>query len=290
MQVDDDDDDDNNNNNSCSHGPCPINISSISSTSVLKDDLTLDERLLVVPRFETLYRAKDFLDGENSSQRLPQFPQLQYNLVDIVFATIYILRTFHGIKNIEKDMSLDAAMTLINSSLVLQKDQRYTSVESVLLGCYNVNHPIYKQIQFYDRNGNDKNMSGSDKIFHLLHDVVLIFQNHRYVARALLEAGDIIQQAITEMKQISNKTTNAKRKTKKEVNNGADRNMVRNQLRRIHKKITFYLSWTMAVSNIKTSAIQRGWPYFHISTDIQIWIEGWQIPSKEKASPIKIHV
>ena len=259
-----------------------------NTTATLKGDVTLDERLLSVPRFDTLYRTTSCINGGNSNLRLPQFPQLQYNLIDILFATAYTLRTFHGVKNIGNDVAIDAATTLIHSSLVLLKDQRYTSIESVLMECCDVNHPLHQQIQFYNNGKICGQTPSSDTVFQMLQDVALLYQNHRYVARALLEANDILQQAIIELKQASKGMTNPKRSTQRDINIGPGNIDIRNHLRRVHKKIVFYLSWTITVSMVKTSVVQRRWPYSHFSSDIQVWIEGWQLPSKAKAPSIKI--
>lgn len=261
-----------------------------SKTPVKSNDgLRFDEQLLSVPRFYTLYRTKQCLDDDSSKQRLPQFPQLQYNLVDILFATAYTLRTFHGVRNIGNDIAMDAATTLITSSVVLLKDQRYTSVESALMACCDVHHPIQQQMKFYDRTNSNHYVSSSDRVFQLLQDVALIYQNHRYIARALLEASDILQQTITEMKRAAKpQTTNSKSKAKRNVAMGNSTNETRNHIRRIQKKIVFYLSWTMAVSTVKMSEVKRGWPYSHVGSDIQVWIEGWQLPTKAKSIKISV--
>jgi hypothetical protein len=257
-----------------------------TTTKTINNHPTFDERLVSVPKFETLYRMRKYCKGDGNDQRLQQFPSLQYNLIEILFATVYTLRTYHGVKNIVDDIAVDAATTLVSTSLVLQQDQRFTTLESVLLECTNINHPLHKQLQYYDDRKNKCNsLSCGDTSFQILQDVALIYKNHRYVARALMEASDILQLAITEMKRVSKgKATHSIT-----FDSGTTIDM-RHQLRRMHQKILFYLSWTMAISTVKTSVVQRGWPYRYVSTDIRVWIEGWQLPTKINKPSIQISV
>ncbi len=257
---------------------------------------TLDERLWSVPQFSTLYavtRPRRHVHPNDHPKELmvapPQFPLLQFNLIEILLATVYTLRTYHGVENIvaNEEVTLEAATTLVSASLVLRQDQRYTNLESVLMEICQAHHPIQQQIHYYNppsqRHGTsslNNNNNKSQMTLELFNDVALLYTNHRLVARALLEASDIVQTARTNMKRSKAHPHSTTRGDEK----------MRQMLRRIHKKILFYLSWTMAVSNISTSTVKRGWPYRHVSTDMRVWITGWQLPSPRNASSIRMTV
>ena len=217
----------------------------------------------------------------SSPQQQQEFPLLQFNLMELLLATVYTLRTYHGIENIvgsgdnDATTGIEAATTLVNASLVLRHDQRYTNLESVLMEIGQVHHPIQQQIHYDHHPHHHPTPSrgpGSMTLELLLHDVARLYTNHRLVARALLEASDIVQAALAAMKRSS---SSSRSKTHRPHPSDSTRPM----LRRIHKKIMFYASWTMAVSNISTSTVKRGWPYRHLSTDMKVWMDGWQLVS-----------
>jgi hypothetical protein len=245
------------------------NIIDEDCCSSTKAELSLDERMLSLPRFETMFRIGNSLD----SSREDIMPQLQFNLIDILAATTYTLRLHCGLRNIqEQDIVVEAAMILSSTSLVLSKDARYTTLESVLLECCSIHHPINKLL-LYDssQQKTELKQQGTMSSRFIIEDVSLLYQNHRFILRTLFEASDIIKEAI---KKIKLKSTNPRNNC--ESNKETDRGM-RDSFRRIHKKLQFYLSWSIAVTNVSTKR-KKIWPFHHFTSNIQQWIEDWDLP------------
>lgn len=122
---------------------------------------TLDDRLLSIPSFLMLR------PGATPS------PQLAYNMVDILYSTVLILRQYYGIEN-ARSVSVEAAQSLIEASSVLRDDARYSSLPECLMAC------------------TLKKMSIEWKI--LAHDVARLW-NKRDMAHALLDAVALLKSA-----------------------------------------------------------------------------------------------
>lgn len=118
------------------------------------DSPLLDESILKTPPFSTLCR------------RTPH-PSLPYNLVEILYGVALTLRLFHGVKN-SADVPEEAAAYLLESSMVLQQNDTYESM--------------------------DASLTNKREIL-VLQDLSVLLSNYRYVARALLEGKEILQRA-----------------------------------------------------------------------------------------------
>jgi hypothetical protein len=194
---------------------------------------TLDERLLKVPSIESLRRP-----GGN------ELPQLDFNLVDILYSIAWTLRLYHGVMN-AKEVAIPAAHTLAESSSVLSKDARYDCLEEVL-----ATSVVSSSESF--RNRKDCNTPWDC----LAQDVALICRNgRRQIGRALLEAIDVIKAAVNAAKRAKD----AK---------GAS------ELRKRRKKIEFYLSWSQDPSVALTLT--------DLSQDITQWIADWKLEAEQQ--------
>jgi HIT zinc finger len=235
---------------------------------------TIDERILALPQFETLFRMKQCIDDASN---LDQVPKLQYNLVDILLGTVFTLRLHCGVNNIKnQNLAVDAATTLVSASNVLLNDVRHTSLESVLVDCSSTNHPTQKLLcldhlfltnQSMAIGSCNQNCLNSNTV--IFQDVAMLFQNFRLVVRALFEANDIVKAAILEIRLSvkSSRSENATILTEQ-----------RNQLLHVHKKIQFYLSWCVAIRKLCHGA----WPLTRMSSDIILWLDAWRIPTNDR--------
>jgi HIT zinc finger len=260
-ETNDDDDNDDDNDEVVEQETFPFTT---EETRIVEEHIhTLDERMMKLPRFSTLYRMKQFASDVDAN--LQQLPLLQFNLVDILYSTIFTLRLYHGVNNVlQQDMAIDAAMTLVSGSAVLMKDMRYTTLESVLIECNSIDRRNVDAATELSRNSVD-NGSVLPRAL-LIQDVALTYRNDRLVMRALFEATDILKAAVSELKSsIQSSDTMA----------AIGHTEQRNHLQRIYKKLQFYLSWIVATKDLCKGA----WPYARLSTDIQLWIEAWHIPT-----------
>lgn len=179
------------------------------TTGERKEVTTLDEQILAVPRFDTLFRSKLMK------------PQLQYNIIDILYAVTGMLRQYHGAKN-ALEMPQDACAALVGGSAVLLQDARFESLDEVLMSC------ARRSEMPMESAGTTSGANDATPWTMLAQDVASLCQSHRWIARALFEACDVVKAAISTAKKAP----------------AADANI--SDLRRIHKKLQFYLSWSMA--------------------------------------------
>ena len=190
---------------------------------------TLDERLLQVPPFSRLL--------PRSKQQSPP-PDLSANLLDILFSIVLTLRLYHGVGNANSGNAMEAAETLIQQSLVLSQDRRWTQVEQ-LLHDKSCDHAIPHPFDSHS----------------ILEDVAQVCKNFRYVLRALLEAHDIVSEAITVMK------------SEKSANDGKE---LRKHFRAVAKKLEFYMSWVKEYYESHLS---------NASERILEWLTEWSPPN-----------
>jgi hypothetical protein len=196
---------------------------------------TLDERLLEVPSFRSLQPTKKAL------------PDLGFNLVSILYSVSWTLRLYHGIVN-AKQVGMDAASTLVQSSTVLSSDVRFSTLEEAM------HVSVVASTQSYQGGKSGCNTSWNV----LAKDVALLYGNRRFVGRALLEAIGIVRFALSALKKEGDVE-------------GASK------MRRIRKKIEFYLSWSLEQSTLGAG----------LSENIEVWINDWR-SSDDAEEPIEL--
>jgi len=181
---------------------------------------TLDERLFGVLDFGDFGKNKNGMMSNNNDILL-------YNLLDILHATCKILRLYHGVKNASRQAPVEAAMTLIETSSVLSKDARFITLSQVLTHCTTESLGC-----------NNEQTQSNDKL-SFIEDIALLLTSHRLVGRALLEATDVLKAATKELKsnQIMEKDDDNVGKLK--------------QIRRLRKKLQFFLSWTQYPATVE---------------------------------------
>ena len=216
---------------------------------------TLDERILAVPSFESLRR------------RRPQHgaPPLQFNLIDILYGTVWMLRLYHGPENAcDATVAEEAFGTLCwQASGVLSAQQQqetssfcYTSLEEALADCARRSTAAAVAANggvIGESSDNSSNIATPPWNI-LCQDVALICRNHRQVARALLEANDVVKAAIK----------SAKKKDSGDESSAAD---ALYKMRRIRKKLEFFLSWFLANQE----------SVLCLSEDIEKWVADWDM-------------
>ena len=190
---------------------------------------TLDERLLRVPNFAGLGGKNRGGSSRPTTTVNKNDDALLYNLVDILYATCRTLRLYHGVENASRQAPVEAATTLIATSSVLGKDTRFTTISQVLNNCCAVESSL---------NNNNNNNNKEETLFE---DIASLVTLPRLVGRAILEASDILKAAIKELKS----DDNDKSSVSNEYKNERDDNETKlKQIRRLRKKLQFFLSWT----------------------------------------------
>lgn len=190
--------------------------------------LTFDERLLQVQPLSRLHT------------NISKLPNLRYNLVDILYAVAWTLRLYHGAQN-AIDTGVDSGETLLEASGVLSQDARWDSLAEVLSACTALSTRSMR--------------SRCNTLWScLVEDVALICENRRFIAKALLEASDILRAASLAAKQAEDKEAAGK-------------------FRRTRKKIEFFLSWCREESVAKSLD--------ELSKRIEAWGADWKLPDKE---------
>jgi len=176
----------------------------ISNNSTEKIDLTIDERLLSIAPFEKI-RPKSWIRGSP--------PELQFNMIDLLYASTWTLRLYHGVMNAQ-EVAIPSSTTLLGASAVLSKDARFKSLEDVLTQC------VTRSVACQDR-------QECNAPWHVLvQDVFLIVKGgSRMVGRALLEVADIFRAAEKCTKAANDRKSSS-------------------QIKAIRKKVDFYLSWS----------------------------------------------
>lgn len=200
-------------------------------------ELTLDERLGEVPPLTALH------------PRPCQLPDLLYNLVELLYSTTWTLRLYHGCKN-AKESSVDAADTLLKASQVLASDARWESLPEVLSAC-----TMSSTRSLRESNGCNTTWSS------LVCDVVLICENPRFIAKALVEAIDILRAATSASKQSKDASTTS-------------------SFRKARKKTEFFLSWSRDTATAKAL---NG-----LSRRVEVWSGEWKLTDAVDDSPSDI--
>ena len=209
---------------------------------------TLDERLLEIPPFTTFNKI-----------RSPP-PNLMYNLVDIVYGAAWNLRLYLGTANAVFS-PVDSYETIIAASSVLGKDARYTTLEEVLSDC------TARSMRQYPSSGCNAHWTT------LTEDVAILTNSHRHVGRCLLETIDIVSASIRFLKKQRHSDRIGKQETSEEENaNGMDEQI--KQMKRMRKKLEFYVSWSQYQYRQQPTA------YFgaeSLQSDISAWIDHWKL-------------
>jgi hypothetical protein len=154
-------------------------------------------------------------------------PCLPFNLVSILRAICQMLRIYGGRSNIKANaLCQEAAELIVHNSLVLSSnDARYDSLQEVLM----------------ENTQDGKNHQSNG-------DMISVLAHHRHVSHALLEAIAILKAAEKELSQ----------------DDGSDPSD-RQRLRKIRKKLEYYLSWS------------RGLDFKAVSNEIQRWSDEWKL-------------
>ena len=198
---------------------------------------TIDERLMKIPMFTTICR------------RPQPFRVLLYSLIDILYAYCWTMRLYHGIPNVlvvptcsaankttasaaEDDVTVDAAVTLMQASSTLGKDDRYLSLEHVLISSTSASTRAYPD--------------GCNAEWSILvEDCALIVASHSLVGRALLETSDLFKAAIRCLKyDLVNVASSSVHKE------------TISKLRQLRKKLEFFLSWSQHTKSEFSDAIK----------------------------------
>ena len=214
---------------------------------------TLDDRLLEeIPCFAEL-KPKEHKSRSRNSQ--PADVDLRFNLVDILYGVVSTLCLFNGVNNAScRDNSTEAAEALIQSSLVLSKDARWSHLEQVLTSICCTPSPRDCFLDVYNSRETSSTAMSNEAI---LREVALILNgNFRMVARALLEGMDILRCSIatTEERESEHGHVQRSKSTRK--------------MKRLGKKMEYFLSW---------SKQQQQQPSFFssLATGIEGWLADW---------------
>ena len=216
--------------------PSPPTFGPSNRESDMGSGPTLDDRIVGIKR---LHRGK------------PKANTLQYNAIDVVFGVVCTLRLYNGIpkqptkqstSNVhglteqiesELDAAVGAAETLLCSSLVLENDARFESIEEVLTSCSESTVRLSK-------------MNLCNATWEVLsRDIVAISTNgRRGILRALLDGKDILRGGTKAARLLVFPQATgggAKEVSAKDEQLGK----AQNRYKLAQKKIEFYLSWCL---------------------------------------------
>jgi hypothetical protein len=154
-------------------------------------------------------------------------PCLPFNLVSILRSICQTLRLYGGCNNVKANSLCQEAAELIvhNSQVLASNDVRYESLQQLLM----------------ENNQEGKNHQGNG-------DMVAVLAHHRHVSHALFDGIAIFKAAEKETSQ-------------DDESDKSDRQ----GLRRIRKKLEFYLSWS------------RGLDLRAVSNEVQRWTDEWKL-------------
>jgi len=147
-------------------------------------------------------------------------PALEFNLLELLYSIAATLRCFHGVYNAKRLSSVEATSMLLSLSKVLDTDARYGSTHQVLLNIAS-SSPRHHGLGF------------TTERQVLLDDVVDLWGHRRHVCHALVDAIDVVKAA--EKHQPDSK----------------------GKLRKVRKKVEFYLSWSREAPVLESEEIGR---------------------------------
>lgn len=215
---------------------------------------TLDDRLLQIPPLSTLIK-----------NTLPS-PLLVYNLLDVLYSIVRTLRLYNGVDDAMSVATEAVTAVLIPSSVVLSYDARYTSVAHVLTECTRSSTSALRQA------GSSRHVGLCNTPWTVLvEDVAILVCNGRFVARALLEAIDLIQAAIMSADYDHHSNKNNKRKKQSKQRRNENRSL---PLKPCLKKLEYYLSWSRHVFTAGSMSMDASL----LVAEIRSWARDWSAP------------
>eukprot|EP00956_Cyclotella_meneghiniana_P027299 scaffold60934_cov76-Cyclotella_meneghiniana.AAC.2 len=209
----------------------------------------LDERILSIPHLSTL------VSGANNHN-------LAYNVLDVLFATSFALRTTSA------TAENDAAELLLSQSLVLSNNSKYENVPGALSSSAERFVEINKTIHLNNK------LSWNE----LALDAALISKNRRYVLRSLFEAVDLLQSGV-ELIKIRDKEIKVKDKSTY-LRMKKDLDGVKRQYKLAMKKIEYFQSWC---SSMWTDGVGS-----EITKEIESFVDNWRMPELAEIESQKI--
>ena len=206
----------------------------------------LDERILSIQPLPSL-----------SSQ--PKNRNLAYNILDVLFAACFALKTTMVSSALRADDTVDS---LLSQSRVLSNNAIYENVHEAMSSCSQNLVEISKISRISTELSWD----------NLASDVALISRNRRYVLRMLFEAADVIDSGIELLKgnsKLLKKTNKAiYEEKKKEIDE------TKRQYKLTLKKLEYFQSWC---SLFWSSDLGEG-----ISEEISLFVTNWKMPKTEE--------
>lgn len=199
---------------------------------------SLDERILSIPPLSTL------ISGTNDYN-------LAYNILDVVFATSFALRTTSATAE-------NAADLLLSQSLVLSNNAKYENVQGALSSSAEQFVKINKTIHLNNQ------LSWNE----LALDAAFISRNRRCVLRSLFEAVDLLQSGVELIrihnKEIKEKDLSTYARKKKDLDG------IKRQYKLAMKKIEYFQSWC--------SSMWTGGVSSEITKEVESFVDNWRMP------------
>lgn len=220
---------------------------------------TLDDQLCNIAPPKRL-RLRKQQQGPHRYRR----PNLTYNIVEVLYCTVRVLRQYHGCLNAmhTKEIAVEAALTLVQSSSVMSRDARFETLEEVLMYTANAESTALMST------------TTADPVSWRIsaRDLAQVTSNRRYIEGALLGATDILQAAIRYLKPKHS------RQKQDGTTYGHETHSVK-ELRLKRKKLQFFLSWSPQY--FATTAEGEASPTLEhrvpkqLSKDVEAWIYHW---------------
>lgn len=223
---------------------------SSSSNEEHEEISTLDERILSIPSL--------FATG---GPRKPKV-QLEHNVCEVIFVIAWTLRLhdcfeemIHLNSHVPED-TIQIALHLHAKSHVLANDARYDSLKHVLMDC------CQRIGQDIVQNRGVTPSADSDKVKWrvLTNDLVCICRSRRMTLKALFYANDVVDKAMTDLKQHHGKYSKDSRK----------------KLFLAKKKLQYFLSWCHSYWDSCSE---------EVTMCIEEWINDWN-PGREEGEAL----
>jgi len=221
---------------------CPIENETNKSRS------TFEERIISINSFRTFHQSAN--TALTNAQIDNPDTSLQFNTIDILYATMWTLRLYNGStiqsaqpvanQNDMKDegIIISSAETLLQASFILSSSKaHFTTTSEALMEC-----TLRSEREFKSTNGVGVQSNDNLHWMALTKDLVHIAQQKRVVMRVLFCAEDILFEGYTILKQ-------QEKAFRKNINDEYIQDFIKD-LRKMKrkfilakKKIEFYLSW-----------------------------------------------
>ena len=207
------------------------------------------------------------------SQATPPNTALRYNILEVLFATAFVIRASCNAEEAALDGDIvDESALLLSQSQVLSSDKRYTSIEEVLSSCSDHFDTMKKTMPHVLLNVISP-VDDGDRVItweKLATDVAEILSNRRFVLRMLFDANEICRSGLAFVKSQLKETGSAQSQMELK---GSKRTF-----KLAAKKIEYFLSWSSKFWTPESELIAE---------EVKSFVRDWKPEIREDSSPLE---